>query len=392
MSAFNLGSIRAFLGLDSSDYTKGILDAQVANEVFGQGVVNFVNNPLLGTIQLFKGLASSTIAAVRETAFLNQEYLRTSERLGVSTRTISGLQMAYRDVGLQSAEFEKQLTKLAIKVDEAAQGNETSANLFRRLGVSVTDASGNMRSLDDILRQVSDGMTRLGSQQEKASIGNLLFGESFVKVLSILGEGRRSIEDTIEKASRYGQVVEDDAARASNELASALGDLGFAVDGAKKRLATGFIKSFVGEFAGSQAAVDGLADSLKKIEPAATAAGAAFGRWSRDTVEGLGIVIEKYEAYNRVRDEAEARDREIDTGQVRSENLARRRGFLSNPLSYPLHYAYTQAVFDDELYQGGTSIESVRRAMHAHDPGYIADELAILHARQERMRALRARR
>ncbi|GEM_PF-2618923 len=388
MSAFSLGSIRAFLGLDSSEYTKGLLDAQVANEVFGHTVTNFINNPLLGAVSLLKGVAASTVATVRETAFLNQEYLRTSERLGVSTRTISGLQMAYRDVGVQTQEFEKQLAKLAIKADEASQGNQTSAKLFDRLGVSVTDAAGNLRPLDDILRDVSDGMTRLGSQQEKVAIGNLLFGESFVKVLNVIGDGSRTIEGLIEKASRYGQVVEDDAARASNELASALGDLNFAVDGARKRLATRFISSFLDEFAGSQAAVDGLADSIAKLDPAAERAGNAIGRLLREEAEGLSIVIEKWEEYKKAREEAEEKNRSSLDDRGRADALLNERTFGSHPLS-GLTY---QRALDTELFNLGASREAVIRATRGHYPDELEEDLAILHRNQARMRALRARR
>lgn len=388
MSAFGLGSIRGFLGLDSSDYTKGILDAQVANEVFGHSVTNFVNNPLLGAINLLKGLAAGTAAAVRETAFLNQEYLRTSERLGVSTRTISGLNMAYRDMGVQVQEFEKQLSKLAIKADEASQGNETSLKLFERLGVSVKDAAGNMRPLDDILRDVSDGLAGLGSQQEKVAIGNLLFGESFVKVLSILGEGGKAIEETIERASRYGQVVEDEAARASNELASALGDLGFAVDGARKRLATRFIESFIDEFAAGPAAVDALAESLGKLEPAATRAGNAFGRWLADTIEGLGIIGEALEERSKQLDEIAQKQLEALDASGRANALLNERTFGSHPISFRVY----QAQLDADLFDMGASREAVRRAARGHYPDELEEELAILHRNQERMRSLRARR
>ncbi len=84
MSAFNLGSIRAVLGLDEKDYTTGLLNAQAANEIFGHSVTNFINNPLLGTIGLFKNAALSTASLVAETAKLNQEYVLTSQRVGVT--------------------------------------------------------------------------------------------------------------------------------------------------------------------------------------------------------------------------------------------------------------------------------------------------------------------
>ncbi len=381
MSAFSLGSIRAVLGIDTGGYTKGLLDAQVANEVFGHTVTNFINNPLLGSIQILKNVAGATVAAVRETAFLNQEYLRTAERVGISTRTISGLQMAYRDMGLSAQELEKHFVIMSKLIDDAATGNETAIKTFARLGVSVTDVTGRVKSNDEIFREASDGLARLGSQQAKVSIANDLFGRGAEKVLDIVGRGGDVIEDFIEKASRYGQVVGDEDARASNELASALGDLNFAIDGAKKSLSTRFISSFLDEFAGSQAAVDGLADSLRKLEPAAQRAGAAIGTWLADSLEGLGILAEKLD---------DTQD-EIDKVSQKWNTLSSStRVEASRPTM--LGIGFTDATWDQWIREQGGTLEGARRAARPHDLTEINDELRALHARQEHMRALRARR
>ncbi len=390
MSAFGLGSIRGFLGLDSSDYTKGILDAQVANEVFGHSVTNFVNNPLLGTINLLKGAAVATAQTIKETAALNQEYFRTSQRLGVSTETVSGLQMAYRDMGLQAQEIEKQLAKLAQRVDEAAQGNQTAAAMFDRLGVTVTDATGNLRPLDDILRDVSDGLAGLEDQQQKASLGNQLFGESFVKVSTIIGEGGKAIEETIERTRRFGQVVSDDAARGADKLSSALRDLGFVLEGAKRRLATAFGSGLADELSGTEEALDRLNAKAQSLEGTAEKAGNAFGRWLTGMLEGYEILKQRQE------ERQQALEKEAQTlNSFESVDRARELlgggptgGFNARSIGIPSYRDEMAATLRDY----GITEADVIRAAFPHYPDYLAAELEALHRRQEALRAARARR
>lgn len=381
-----LGSIRATLGLDESNFTRGMLNAQNASAIFGSTITNFVNNPLLGTIGILKSVASGTVDAIRQTSLLNQEYLRTSERIGISTRTLSGLGMAYRDVGLSSQEMEKQFVILSKLVDDASQGNVTAQKSFDRLGVSITDAAGNVRSLDAILRDVSDGLAAMENAQARVSIASDLFGRGAEKVLDVLGRGGKVIEETIEKASRYGQVVEQDAARASNELASALGDLGFAADGASKRLSTRFITAFIDEFAGGPAAVDALAESIGKLEPAASRTGSVFGRWLADTIEGLGIVGEALEERRKQIEEVNRALSNSASPRDQAEAMLNERTFWSHPISGRSY----QALIDAELFRMGASRGSVLRATRGHYPDELEAELEILHRNQERMRRLRA--
>lgn len=390
MSAFGLGSIRGFLGLDSSDYTKGILDAQVANEVFGHSVTNFVNNPLLGMVQLLKGAAVASAQAVKETAELNQEYFRTAQRLGVSTETVSGLNMAYRDMGLQAQEIERHLTKLAQRVDEAAQGNQTAAAMFERLGVTVTDATGSLRPLDDILRDVSNGLEAMESQQQKASLGNQLFGESFVKVSTILGEGGEAIEETIERARRFGQVVSDDAARSADKLAGAMGDLGFAVEGAKRRLSTAFGAAFVEELGGVEAAIDRVNAKAASMETTAEKSGSAFGRWVDQMLEGYEILKQRQdERQVALEKEAQTLNSFQSVDDAREKLSGGRLGGLGMPsIGVPSYRDEMGAM----LREYGVTEADVIRAAFPHYPDYIEAELAALHARQEDLRRRRAMR
>jgi len=393
MSAFSLGSIRAVLGIDTGGYTKGLLDAQVANEVFGHTVTNFINNPLLGTVQLLKNVAGATASAVRETAFLNQEYLRSSQRVGVSTETISGLQMAYRDMGLSAAELEKHLVILSKLVDDAANGNEQARKTFERLGVSVTDLNGRVKSNDEIFREASDGLARLGNEQAKVSLANDLFGRGAEKVLDVVGRGGKAIEEYIDKSRRFGQVVEDDAARGSDRLASSLGDLGFAFEGAKRRISTSFAGALGNELDGVEKALERINSKAESFATTAERAGTSFGRWLSEMLEGYEILEEKQlareQALKREQDQLNSFQSVDDARNLlRGTGVDHYTGGLgAQSIGIP---SYREAV-REELSGYGVTEADVIRSAYPHYPDDIAADLADLHRRQEAARTLRAR-
>jgi len=299
MSAFSLGSIRAVLGIETGGYTKGLLDAQVANEVFGHSIVNFVNNPLLGTIQLLKGAVVATSQAIKETADLNEGYLLASERLGIAVRTISGLQLAYRDLGSSSEELERHLVILSKLVDDAANGNETAEKTFARLGVSVTDTAGEVRSLDDIFRDVSDGLAALENAQAKVNVANDLFGQGAEKVISIIGAGSQVIEENIAVAEKWGQTVTDRDARAARTLNDALDEVNFTFEGFKRNVATRFTTGFVEEFGNAGTAADQFRATLKETGEVAE----ELGRAVAPAISGLTELLRLFNAFAKWRDE-----------------------------------------------------------------------------------------
>lgn len=380
MTSFDLGSIRAKMGLDESNFTRGMLNAQAASKIFGQNVVNFVNNPLLGMVNILSSAVRGTAAAIKETALLDQAYFRASQRLDIAAKTVSGLTMAYRDQGLQSEEVEKQLGKLSIKVGEAAAGNQAAIDLFNRLGVSTTDAAGKVKNLDEIFRDVSDGLAGLNNQQQKIAIGQLLFGESFLKVARIIGDGSDVIDRYIEKARRFGFVVDNDMAGNADKLAGTLGDVNFLLEGLRERTARAFSTNFVEAVGSGESAVEQLAEKLKSFETIAAIVGTATGTWLTDFADGLGIVLEKIGQTSKDLDDLAAKFNKMSADQK-----------IDNLLIAPFGGRGAIGPGIDvrpELERFGVTEEDVRAAARPHTQADLDRARAERNARQRQIRGL----
>lgn len=279
MGGFDLGSIRATMGLDESGFTRGLLNAKASAEIFGSTIANLVNNPLLGTISIFKDLAVGSARLVKDTANVNQEFVRMAERTGVSVEALSSLRLAYDELGLSSQDIEKTFTELAKRIDET-RTSEDARLRFRQLGVQITDTEGKLRSIDDIFDDVADGLAQTGDATRRMALAQQLFGDSGQRLISVVGKGSEALDEMRRKADDLGYVIGTEAATQSDRLATALHDVTAEIGGLKGAVATGFIEGFAGELTDADLSSRELAKTVKdSLVPAA-----------KDLGESLGII------------------------------------------------------------------------------------------------------
>ncbi len=310
MSAFNLGSIRAVLGLDSSEYTKGILDAQVANEVFGHTITNFVNNPLLGTVQLFKSAAVGTVNLLRETASLNQEIFRTAERTGFTTKTLSAMRREFADLGLSAEAVEKALLKMNQQVAAALDG--TAPDEFAKIGIAIRDSNGEARANEEIYRDLTDRISEYGNAAQRSALVQKFFGEEALRAIQLLAGGSDNLDRVVQVWTKMGLVLRDEVAGSSDIAADAVGKLIAAFQGIKYTAATEFLGGFVGLSRDANESIVELAGKInEKLAPAARDAGEAIrsmfsnakGIATSPEIEGLKELLSLYLRFREFRDE-----------------------------------------------------------------------------------------
>src|SRR3546814_12756762 len=82
------------------------------------------------------------------------------------------------------------------------------ADTFGRLGVRVRDANGQVRSTEAVFRDVAEALSRVPSQAERVSIANRLMGESGARLLPILSQGARGLDEFARQARDAGAVLD----------------------------------------------------------------------------------------------------------------------------------------------------------------------------------------
>ena len=121
--------------------------------------------------------------------------------------------------------------------EEGSRVNE----MFGRLGVSTTDASGNVRSMDDVLL---DTFNKLGDMEDglaKNAIGTELFGRSWNEVALIVSSGSKGIAELRDEAHKLGLVLDENTLQSSDNFATAMELVRFQIDKLKTKIGASFV-------------------------------------------------------------------------------------------------------------------------------------------------------
>jgi hypothetical protein len=137
-----------------------------------------------------------------------------AQGLGITAVQLSNLRQAAGEAGIGAEAFGTALTRLNVRIGEAATGNEDAIRLFRALGVAVKDAGGEIRPADAVLRDLAARFQALDDGPAKAALAVDLFGRAGAKLVPLLNQGA----DGLERFSGLTDETVKQAARLQGEL------------------------------------------------------------------------------------------------------------------------------------------------------------------------------
>jgi hypothetical protein len=196
-----------------------------------QGLQGQVKNAALGFSNL-KGavagfgaaIAGSAVVAglsaiVKKSIDAGDELFNLQAKTGVAANALIGIGNAAKLADVDMATLGKGLTKMNVNLVKAAEGNEGLASAFKRLGVDVKDASGQVLPTDKALKQIADRFADMPDGAQKAAAAVAIFGKAGSDLIPLLNEGGAAMDEFTYKVS------EDFAARSDlfNDTITELG-------------------------------------------------------------------------------------------------------------------------------------------------------------------------
>lgn len=159
-----------------------------------------------------------------------------SEKSGISAKSLSELRYAGEVAGTPFESLGVGIKKLSKNLADAAGGGKESVALFKTLGVSVTDANGDIRATDQVLLDVAERFAGYQNDAAKAALAQNLFGKSGDELIPILNRGRDGIKALADEGRALGVVYSDDLAKQAGDFNDQLKRLEFAAEGSKHAL------------------------------------------------------------------------------------------------------------------------------------------------------------
>ncbi len=208
---------RAFVELGVSDkLTKGLEKAQQQLAAFGAGLRSV--GLRLGA--LGASAVTALFATARSFAATGDSLDEMSARTGVSVETLSELGLAIELAGADLDTFEAGLRKMQKTIAEAADGSQSAADALGKLGLSVQDVLS--LTPERQFKLIADRLSRVEGPALRTALAMELFGKSGTRLLPLLQEGARGLEQFQEQARALGLTISTETAKDAAALADAL--------------------------------------------------------------------------------------------------------------------------------------------------------------------------
>jgi hypothetical protein len=158
-----------------------------------------------------------------------------SIRLGVTTDDIQKFQYAVKLTGGDIATANQGLTLFSKNIGESLTGGG-GAQYFQKLGVSVKDATGEVKGTGEILGDVADGFGKLKSDGERVAVAMGLFGRSGAQLVPILKKGKEGIAEMSAELERNGGLIDERTIKSVAAAAEQMNALTFSSNGLKAEI------------------------------------------------------------------------------------------------------------------------------------------------------------
>lgn len=182
---------------------------------------------------LLAGLALDQVKeAVLGVAETGEQMLHLSQATGIATEQLSGIKLATQEAGGNFDTFQQSILRLANNMETAVRTpTSASAEAFKTLGISVTDANGQLKPTTEILDEVGNKLSDYADGTDKAAIEMSLFGIRGAALIPVLNQlqGDGGIAGATAKIQAMGGALSEAAAEADERFLISIHDATAAV-------------------------------------------------------------------------------------------------------------------------------------------------------------------
>jgi len=163
----------------------------------------------MGTKMFLAGsaVAGALFAEVKSQSSAAAEYLRTSQKVGMSVENWQKVEYAAGRVNVASESLRVSLQRFSKTQVSAFNGNKTAQAAFKMVGVSILDHNKKLKSSHKMLLQIADAFSRAKNGPVKTAAAIMLFGKAGADMIPMLNNGSKGIKDFGDRADNFGNIM-----------------------------------------------------------------------------------------------------------------------------------------------------------------------------------------
>ena len=206
-----------------------------------------------GVLAALAGLGLQAITAADDLNTLAQQ-------TGFSTEEIQKMQYASDLVDVSFETISGAVKKMKSKMDPA---NET----FKQLGVSVTDADGNLRDATEVFYDSLEALSQVENATERDQLAMDLFGKSADELAGVIDDGGQALRDYGQEAEDLGLILGQDTLDDLQTINDTVTKLKLNFKGAFAKLGATVAKTFAPALNKAAEIAQKLADKIGNLSP-----------------------------------------------------------------------------------------------------------------------------
>jgi hypothetical protein len=206
-----------------------------------------------------------------------------AQKMGLAVKDVGGLELAFKQSGLQAGDMTTSIAKLAKGVAEGNIG-------LRALGINTTAVGGGLKDTKTILYEVADKFKDMPDGVNKTALAIEIFGKSGAQMIPLLNGGAQAMREMAEMADKLGLSIDEKTAKSAEQFNDTLELISLGSRGYANQLMGHLLpalNSVASAFLETKTSGDGAASSGGKLKVIADVLGFALrGLYTA----GVGII------------------------------------------------------------------------------------------------------
>jgi len=266
--------LKAILGLDTSQYDKGLHGAESKAKGFGGKLKNGLGKAAkvgAATVAAVGTAVAGAGVAITKSAGAVAEYGdnidKMSQKMGMSAK-------AYQEWDAILQHSGSSIESLKPSMKTLANAAQSGAEEFQKLGISQEEVAN--LSQEDLFAKTIEGLQNMEEGTERTAIASKLLGRGATELGALLNTSAEDTEKMRRRVNELGGVMSDEAVKASAAYQDSLQDLTTAMDGVKRNAIANFLPSmvevmdgltsiFAGEDGGADKIESGISHLIEKV-------------------------------------------------------------------------------------------------------------------------------
>ena len=214
-----------------------------------QGFTGLLTNLPFMAAAAGAGLVTGLGKALVDMVKWGDELDKMSQKIGVSTETLSGLKYAADIADVDFQTLTQGIEKFSKNLGDVNAGvGQTAKYGFQALGLSLKDSNGHLKDANTLFLETADRLSTMKDGVQKTWIVMTLFGRAGAELIPFFNQGADGIDKLTAKAKEMGLIIDEKTAKAAAHLNDQMTTMNAQIKGLEESLAGPLLPLF-GSFA-----------------------------------------------------------------------------------------------------------------------------------------------